>query len=133
MLKGKTVLLAEDDPTMRMLVARMLKRELNCDNVLLFENGKQVLIALTSEYQYSPLHLILCDWEMPGATGDEILKFIKGDAKLRRVPFIMMTARSDADSLNKAIELEIDDYMVKPFSTNDLVGRIERLTLKGLL
>ena len=133
MLRGKTVLLAEDDPTLRMLVARMLKRELNCDNILLFKNGQDALTALMTEYQSFPLHLIICDWEMPGATGDEILKFIKGDAKLRRVPFMMMTARSDADSLNKAIALEIDDYMVKPFSTNDLLGRIERLTLKGLL
>ena len=133
MLRGKTVLLAEDNPSMRFFVASMLKRELNCDNILLFKNGQDALTALMTEYQYSPLHLILCDWEMPGATGDEILKFIKGDAKLRRVPFIMMTARSDADSLNKAIALEIDDYMVKPFSTNDLLGRIERLTLKGLL
>ncbi len=130
MLKGKTVLLAEDDSTMQIFVAGMLKQELNCDNVLLFKNGQRALTALKTKYQSVPLHLILCDWDMPGATGDEILKFVKEDARLRRVPFIMTTARSDEESLRKVIKAGVDDYMIKPFSINDLVERIGRLLKK---
>jgi DNA-binding response OmpR family regulator len=132
MLKGKTILLAEDDSTMQMFVAGTLKQELNCDNILLFKNGKQVLKALQTKYQTVPLHLILCDWEMPGATGDEILKYVKGNAKLRRVPFIMTTSRSDEESLKKVIKMGVNDYLIKPFSVNDLVGRIGRIMQKEI-
>jgi CheY-like chemotaxis protein len=127
MLKGKTVLLAEDDSTMQIFVAGMLRQELNCDNIVLFKNGQQVLTALKTKYQSVPLHLILCDWEMPGATGDVILKFVREDAKLRRVPVIMTTSRSDEESLKKVIKMGVNDYLVKPFSINDLVERIGRL------
>jgi DNA-binding response OmpR family regulator len=130
MLKGKTVLLAEDDSTMQMFVAGTLKQELNCDNILLFKNGKQVLTALKTKYQSVPLHLILCDWEMPGATGDEILRYVRGNAKLRRVPFIMTTSRSDEESLKKVIKMGVNDYLIKPFSVNDLERRIGRIMQK---
>jgi CheY-like chemotaxis protein len=130
MLKGKTVLLAEDDSTMQMFVAGMLKQELNCENLVLFKNGNQVLKSLKTRFQSHSLHLILCDWEMPGANGDEILKYIKGDAKLRLVPFIMTTSRSDEDSLKKAIKIGVTDYLIKPFSVNDLVERIGRIMQK---
>jgi DNA-binding response OmpR family regulator len=130
MLKGKTVLIAEDDSTMQMFVVGTLKQELNCDNIVTFKNGKQVLKSLKTRFQSVPLHLILCDWEMPGATGDEILKYMKGDAKLRRVPFIMTTSRSDEESLKKVIKMGVNDYLIKPFSVNDLVERIGRIMQK---
>jgi CheY-like chemotaxis protein len=130
MLKGKTVLIAEDDSTMQMFVVGTLKQELNCDNILTFKNGKQVLKTLKTRFQSVPLHLILCDWEMPGATGDEILSYMKGDAKLRQVPFIMTTSRSDEGSLKKVIKMGVSDYLIKPFSVNDLVERIGRIIQK---
>lgn len=130
MLKGKTVLIAEDDSTMQMFVVGTLKQELNCDNIVTFKNGKQVLKSLKTRFQSVPLHLILCDWEMPGATGDEILKYMKGDAKLRRVPFIMTTSRSDEESLKKVIKMGVSDYLIKPFSVNDLAERIGRIMQK---
>ena len=130
MLKGKTVLIAEDDSTMQMFVVGTLKQELNCENIVTFKNGKQVLKILKTKFQSVPLHLILCDWEMPGATGDEILKYVKENAKLRRVPFIMTTSRSDEESLKKVIKMGVTDYLIKPFSVNDLSERIGRIMQK---
>ena len=86
MLKNKTVLIAEDDSTMQMFVAGILRQELNCSNVITCTNGIQALTALKNPEQRAAIDLILCDWEMPGKNGDEILGFVRKDKEIRHPP-----------------------------------------------
>ncbi|MEE8423051.1 MAG: response regulator, partial [Thermodesulfobacteriota bacterium] len=123
MLTGKTVLIAEDDAAMRFFVAGIL-RQLNCEGVIQCVNGTDAINELTSSSK-NLIDLILCDWEMPGATGDEILLHLRGDEEITHIPFIMTTSRSDKDSLVKVSKLGINDYLVKPFSAADLIERID--------
>ena len=76
MLKGKTVLVAEDDSTMQMFVGGILRQELNCRNVITCKNGLHALTALKNPEQKAAIDLILCDWEMPGANGDAGITFL---------------------------------------------------------
>jgi len=127
MLKGKTVLIAEDDSTMQMFIGGILRQELNCRNVITCNNGLQALAALKNPEQRAAIDLILCDWEMPGAKGDEILGFVRKDKKIRHLPFIMTTSRSAKEDLIKVAKLGINNYLVKPFSAADLVERIKKV------
>ena len=127
MLKGKTVLIAEDDSTMQMFVGGILRQELNCRNVITCTNGLQALTVLKNPEQKSVIDLILCDWEMPGAKGDEILSFVRKDKEIRHLPFIMTTSRSEKEDLIKVAKLGINNYLVKPFSATDLIDRIKKV------
>ena len=127
MLKGKTVLLAEDDQTMFFFVSNVLKRELNCETILMCESGSQALTSLKNPEIKKTIDLILCDWEMPGASGEEVLRLVREDKDIRNLPFIMTTSRSDKESLIKVAKLGINDYLIKPFSAADLIERIEKV------
>ena len=69
MLKGKTVLIAEDDSTMQMFVVGILRQELNCRSLITCNNGIQAQTALKNPEKKSTIDLIPCDWVMPGANG----------------------------------------------------------------
>jgi len=127
MLKGKTVLIAEDDSTMQMFVSGILKQELDCNNLITCTNGLQAMAALKNPEQRSTIDLILCDWEMPGANGDEILTFVRESKEIRHLPFIMTTSRSEKEDLIKVAKLGINNYLVKPFSAADLIERIKKV------
>ncbi|MBT3510398.1 MAG: response regulator [Nitrospina sp.] len=127
MLKGKTVLIAEDDSTMQMFVGGILRQELNCRNLITCTNGQQALNALRNPEQKSAIDLILCDWEMPGANGDEILLHVRKDKDIRHLPFIMTTSRSEKEDLIKVVKLGINNYLVKPYSAADLMDRIKKV------
>jgi CheY-like chemotaxis protein len=124
-LAGKTVLFAEDDGTMQFFVSSILKQELKCRDLIMCKDGRETLDELKS--RKDPLDLILCDWEMPGATGDTILQYVRQSGRFNSVPFIMTTSRSDDESLQKVVRLGINHYLVKPFSAQDLIARIEKV------
>lgn len=70
-----------------------------------------------------PFDLILCDWEMPEMNGAELLTWIRNNEPIKNTPFIMVTSRGDKEHVVKAIELKVNNYIVKPFS-NDKLGKV---------
>lgn len=70
-----------------------------------------------------PFDLILCDWEMPEMNGAELLTWIRNNKPIKDTPFIMVTSRGDKEHVVKAIELKVNNYIVKPFS-NDKLGKV---------
>ena len=70
-----------------------------------------------------PFDLILCDWEMPEMNGAELLTWIRNNEPIKDTPFIMVTSRGDKEHVVKAIELKVNNYIVKPFS-NDKLGKV---------
>ena len=75
--------------------------------------------------RYNP-DLILLDIIMPGKDGFCVLKIIKEDEKTRHIPVIMLTARVDATSREKAESLSCEDYITKPVGVEELKERIEK-------
>ena len=68
--------------------------------------------------------LILLDWMLPDTSGIEFARSLKRDDATRDVPVIMLTARGDEDDKVRGLESGVDDYITKPFSSRELVARI---------
>ncbi len=79
-----------------------------------------------------PFDLILCDWEMPEMSGAELLTWLRSNEPIKNTPFIMVTSRGDKEHVVKAIELKVNNYIVKPF-TNDKLGKVVANVLQKAL
>lgn len=64
--------------------------------------------------------LILCDWEMPKMTGEELLAWLRNDSPKPDTSFVMITSRGDKEHVVKALELKANNYIVKPFTNEKL-------------
>lgn len=72
------------------------------------------------------IQLILSDWEMPEMSGDEFLKWLRGQPEYERVPFIMITSRGDRDHVIAAVKAGVSDYITKPFSPDELQRKVAK-------
>ena len=68
--------------------------------------------------------LILLDWMLPNISGIEVLKKIRQDADLKKIPVIMLTAKNMEDDKVEGLEVGADHYITKPFSIKELLARI---------
>ena len=74
-----------------------------------------------------PPELILSDIGMPYLDGVELLRALRSDALTRKIPVIFLTGRADDDTLVRAHQLGVDDYLTKPIQSEDLLGSIDRV------
>jgi signal transduction histidine kinase len=117
------VLVAEDNADMRDYLARLLRPHWTVD---LAPDGAA---ALARAHQSRP-DLILTDVMMPTLDGFGLLRAIRADAGLAIVPVIMLSARAGEEAHVGGLRAGADDYLVKPFSANELVARV-RLHLEN--
>jgi DNA-binding response OmpR family regulator len=75
--------------------------------------------------------LIICDIMMPEMDGYDVLYYLSIDPKTSTIPFIFLTAKSDATDFRKGMELGADDYLTKPFEEIDLIKSVERRLSKS--
>jgi len=68
--------------------------------------------------------MVLLDWMLPGGSGLQLAKKIKGDDFTRNIPIIMLTARGEEEDKVKGLEVGADDYITKPFSPKELMARM---------
>ncbi|MBI4996209.1 MAG: phosphate regulon transcriptional regulator PhoB [Rhodocyclales bacterium] len=114
-----TILVVEDEPAIQTLIAVNLKRA-----------GHDVVGALDAESAQRQINealpdLILLDWMLPGMSGLDLARRLRGDARTRAVPIIMLTARGDERDKVQGLETGADDYVTKPFSPRELLARIQ--------
>jgi len=109
------VLVVDDFSTMRKIIKNVLK-QINMDNVVEAENGKHALSILRSD----SIEFIISDWIMPEMTGIEFLRACKEDEAIKNIPFVMVTAEAQKDSVLEAIKAGVDNYIVKPFTPEKL-------------
>ncbi len=69
--------------------------------------------------------LILLDWMLPGRSGIDLVKSLRGDISTRSIPIIMLTARGEEEDMVRGLRGGADDYITKPFAPKELVARIE--------
>jgi len=121
-LNTLTILYVEDEDLAREKLAKTLKKLFK--KVILAPNGLDGFVAFQkAQMNKEPIDLILSDINMPQMNGIEMLENIrKIDEK---VPFIYTTARSESEHLLRAIELNVNHYILKPVNTQDLVMRIQ--------
>ncbi len=121
------VLVVDDDPINRALLAKSLEREGH--EHAMAEHGREALEKLRGE----AFDIVLLDVVMPELDGYEVLRRIEDDPDLRHVPVIMISAVEDLDSVVRCIELGADDYLPKPFDPVLLRARINGCLMKKRL
>jgi two-component system phosphate regulon response regulator PhoB len=116
-----TILIVEDEKSIATLVQYNLETE--GYQVILSENGEDGF----HQIKKNAPDLVLLDWMLPDLSGIDICKQIKKDPKLKTIPIIMMTAKSEEEDKIRGFETGADDYVTKPFSTKELILRIQAL------
>jgi DNA-binding response OmpR family regulator len=119
-LGSKIVLIADDDPTIRLLVSATLTSDQF--SVLEAADGEEAWRLIR---EHHPAVAIL-DWEMPGYEGLELTAVIKGDPRLWDMTVIMLTGRTDRADREAGARAEADLYLTKPFSPQELLDAVEK-------
>lgn len=109
-----------DDYTTMLRILRNLLRQLEISNVDEANDGDTAFHMM----QKSPPDLIISDWNMAPVTGLELLKRVRADAKLKHIPFIMVTAESKTENVIAAKQAGVSNYIVKPFNAETLKAKI---------
>jgi len=121
------ILVIEDEQYIRENLAELL--ELNGYKVETAEDGMQ---GLAHALLHQP-DLILCDIQMPQLDGYEVLKAIRSSRSLCSTPFLFLTAKTDMPDMRQGMAFGADDYLTKPFTSENLLLAIEsRLQREGL-
>ena len=113
-----SILVADDDPVNRKLLASMLEREGH--RVVVTEDGAAAWEALVG----GSFDLALLDVLMPGLDGYGVLERVESEPRLRGLPVIMVSALDDLASVVRCIELGAEDYLTKPFDPVLLRARV---------
>lgn len=116
----RTIMVVDDSHPIRMLVQRGLMEA--GFHVITAENGKEALEKMKS------LHpdLILSDINMPEMDGFELCEALHNDPDLSTIPFVVMSTVNDREQMRRIIQYGATDYMIKPFSIDEMVIHIER-------
>jgi DNA-binding response OmpR family regulator len=115
----KTVVIADDEPSMRLLVHATI--ESDDYKVIEAGDGNQ---AWSLIQQHKPA-LVLLDVQMPGRSGLQILRSIRGDPGLAGTRVILLTATDHESDIEAGLMAGADFYLTKPFSPLDLITRVE--------
>ena len=116
------ILVVDDFSTMRRIVKNLL-RDLGFTNMDEADDGNTALPKLQSgNYDF-----LVTDWNMPGMTGLDLLKAVRADAKLVKLPVLMVTAESKREQIIEAAQAGVNGYVVKPFTAGTLEEKISKI------
>jgi CheY-like chemotaxis protein len=127
------ILIAEDDEGHAALIRRNLRRTGIPNQIREFRDGQETLDFLLAEggprKDQEGTYLLLLDIRMPKVDGVEVLRRIKADEQLRRMPVIMITTTDDPREIQKCHEIGCNNYITKPVDYEKFVDAIRQLGL----
>lgn len=126
LMQGKHILVVEDEAPIRDMVRFALERK--GLSVAEAADVQEARLAIASRRP----DLMLLDWMLPGVSGIEFAREIRADGNLRDLPIIMLTARAEEEDKVRGLNTGTDDYMAKPFSTSELMARIQAVLRRAL-
>ena len=115
------ILVADDSADMREYLSRLLRERFS---VTIVANGVQALAAIQRSPEARP-DLVLADVMMPELDGFGLLRAIRSDPATVTLPVILLSARAGEEATVEGLQAGADDYLVKPFSSREVVSRIE--------
>jgi two-component system, chemotaxis family, chemotaxis protein CheY len=113
--KNMHILIVDDYKTMLRIIRNLL-RQLGFVNIEEATDGSMALQMLRG----GNFGLVISDWNMEPMTGLQLLREVRADAKLKGVPFIMVTAESKSENVIAAKQAGVSNYIVKPFNAETL-------------
>lgn len=121
------ILVAEDDRDIADLVAHYLQKS-GWDTHVAAAGDEALAYA-----RKHPIDLVILDLMLPGLSGFDVCRALRGDRSTAALPIIMLTARAEEADRVMGLELGADDYVAKPFSPNELVARVRALMRRSQL
>ncbi len=125
-LSSLNILYIEDEELARETLAKTLRRFFK--NVYLAKNGLEGYLTFKKEQESGNIDLILSDINMPKMNGVQLLEKIREEGHL--VPVIFTTARTEVEFLLKAIEYNVNHYILKPINIQDTISKIQEVCEK---
>jgi CheY-like chemotaxis protein len=133
MNKEVIILIAEDDAGHALLIEKNLKRAGLSNIIERFENGQEILDFLfcrgTRKRSADATYLLLLDIRMPQVDGIDVLRQIRGDTDLRKLPVCMLTTTDDPREVSRCHDLGCNNYIVKPVDYDKFSEAIRQLGL----
>ena len=115
-------LVVDDFSTMRRIIKNFLN-DLGYSNVTEADDGKTALPVLKA----GNIDFVVTDWNMPGMPGLELLKSIRSDPAMQKLPVLMVTAEAKREQIVEAAQAGVNGYVVKPFTAAVLKEKIEKI------
>jgi len=125
-MKALNILVVDDATFIRDLVKKAVRAQFPSAQVDEAADG----LKAQSKMKSGTYHVLLCDWEMPNMSGLELLQWMRSDERYAKVPFLMITSRSEKSHIVKAVEAGVSDYIGKPFNNEQLGTKLARLIYK---
>ena len=120
-MTASKVLIVDDEQAIRDMLRMALEiADYECLEAEDIRSAHQVIVDERPD-------IVLLDWMLPGGSGLELLKRLKGSEATRELPVIMLTARTTEDNIIKGLDVGADDYITKPFAPRELIARIRAL------
>lgn len=120
--KNMKFLVVDDFSTMRRIVRNLLK-ELGYNNAEEAEDGAQALSMLKN----GNFDMVVSDWNMPVMDGLTLLQNIRADARLAKLPVLMVTAEAKKENIIAAAQAGASGYVVKPFTAGTLEDKLNKI------
>ena len=122
MSKNLKFLVVDDFSTMRRIVKNLLN-DLGYANVTEADDGQTALPIL----QAGGIDFLVTDWNMPGMPGLDLLKAVRSDPKLAKMPVLMLTAEAKREQIVEAAQAGVSGYVIKPFTAITLKEKIDKI------
>ena len=122
MSKEIRFLVVDDFSTMRRIIKNLL-HDLGYQHVVEADDGKTALPLL----QNGDFDFLITDWNMPGMPGLELLKAVRADAKLAKLPVLMLTAEAKREQIIEAAQAGVNGYVIKPFTAETLKEKLDKI------
>jgi two-component system, chemotaxis family, chemotaxis protein CheY len=119
-------LVVDDFSTMRRIVKNLLQ-ELGYANIEEADDGATALPML----QAGNYDFLITDWNMPTMPGLALLKAVRADPKLAKIPVLMVTAEAKREQIVEAAQAGVSGYIIKPFTAQTLSEKLGKILNKG--
>jgi two-component system chemotaxis response regulator CheY len=115
-------LVVDDYSTMRRIIKNLL-HDLGYANVTEADDGNTALPLL----QNGSFDFLITDWNMPGMAGLDLLKAVRANDKLKKMPVLMLTAEAKREQIVEAAQAGVSGYVIKPFTAVTLKEKIDKI------
>ena len=122
MSKDMKFLVVDDYSTMRRIVKNLL-HDLGYANVTEADDGKTALPLL----QNGSFDFLITDWNMPGMPGLDLLKAVRANDRLKKLPVLMLTAEAKREQIVEAAQAGVSGYVIKPFTAVTLKEKLDKI------
>ena len=124
------ILLVDDYPMVRTMLRTGLN-EMGYQDIDEADDGREALDKLRAAHAAGrPFDLVFCDWVMPVMEGIAVLEECRATKDFKYLPFVMVTAEAERESIVRALKAGATDYILKPISTKDLQDKMQVLLAK---